>query len=108
MNSVLLHVRIEFLQLESFRSIFFVLSADVAAGSGNVRCFLLGAGLTVPGELARVTGLSRVDAGLGNHALVKEGFAVRLSPGTYRLVERQAAAAYRERFGKIESGADRH
>ena len=53
------------------------------------RCFLVGAGLTVPGELARVTGLSRVDAGLGNHALVKEGFAVRLSTGTYRLARRQ-------------------
>jgi hypothetical protein len=49
------------------------------------RCFLDGAGLTVPGELARVTGLSRPDAGLGNRALVKEGSAVMLSPGTYRL-----------------------
>jgi hypothetical protein len=29
------------------------------------RCFLLGAGLTIPGELARVTGLSRPNAGLG-------------------------------------------
>jgi winged helix DNA-binding protein len=49
------------------------------------RCFLDGAGLTVPGELARVTGLSRPDAGLGNRALVKEGYAVMLSQGTYRL-----------------------
>jgi hypothetical protein len=49
------------------------------------RCFLDGAGLTIPGELARVTGLSRPDAGLGNRALVKEGYAVMLSPGTYRL-----------------------
>ena len=49
------------------------------------RCFLDGAGLTVPGELARITGLSRPDAGLGNRALVKEGYAVMLSPGTYRL-----------------------
>jgi hypothetical protein len=49
------------------------------------RCFLEGAGLTVPGELARVTGLSRPDAGLGNRALVKEGHAVMLSQGTYRL-----------------------
>lgn len=49
------------------------------------RCFLDGAGLTFPGELARVTGLSRPDAGLGNRALVKEGYAVMLSPGTYRL-----------------------
>src|SRR5262249_47369596 len=36
------------------------------------RCFLDGAGLTIPGELARVTGLSRREAGLGNHALVAE------------------------------------
>jgi hypothetical protein len=49
------------------------------------RCFLEGAGLTIPGELARVTGLSRPDAGLGNRAMVKEGSAVMLSYGTYRL-----------------------
>jgi hypothetical protein len=49
------------------------------------RSFLTGAGLTVPGELARVTGLSRPDAGLGNRALVHEGFAVMVSQGTYRL-----------------------
>jgi hypothetical protein len=49
------------------------------------RCFLDGAGLTVPGELARVTGLSRPDAGLGNRALVKEGYALMVEPGTYRL-----------------------
>lgn len=51
------------------------------------RCFLKGAGVTIPGELARVTGLSRPDAGLGNRALVKEGYAVMLSPGTYRLAD---------------------
>src|SRR5215813_9912855 len=39
------------------------------------RCFLAGAGMTIPGELARVTGLSRPEAGLGNRALVEEGFA---------------------------------
>ena len=49
------------------------------------RCFLAGAGMTVPGELARATGLSRPEAGLGNRALVAEGFADMLSPGTYRL-----------------------
>jgi hypothetical protein len=49
------------------------------------RCFLDGAGLTVPGELARVTGLSRPDAGLGNLALVKEGYAELVSRGTYLL-----------------------
>lgn len=51
------------------------------------RSFLTGAGLTVPGELARVTGLSRVDAGLGNRALVAEGFATSPSRGVYRLSE---------------------
>jgi hypothetical protein len=51
------------------------------------RCFLHGAGLTLPGELARVTGLSRPEAGLGNHALVAEGYAVRIGPGTYRLAK---------------------
>jgi len=49
------------------------------------RCFLAGAGLTVPGELARVTGLSRVEAGLGNRALVAEGYARMLRPGLYQL-----------------------
>jgi hypothetical protein len=49
------------------------------------RSFLAGAGMTVPGELARVTGLSRRDAGLGNRALVAEGFAVSPARGTYRL-----------------------
>ncbi len=49
------------------------------------RCFLAGAGMTFPGELARVTGLSRVDAGLGNRALVAEGFATMVGRGVYRL-----------------------
>jgi hypothetical protein len=49
------------------------------------RCFLDSAGLTVRGELARVTGLSRPDAGLGNRALVREGYAEMLGPGTYKL-----------------------
>ena len=50
------------------------------------RAFLAGAGMTVPGELARVTGLSRPEAGRGNRALVAEGYASMLSPGTYRLI----------------------
>jgi hypothetical protein len=50
------------------------------------RAFLAGAGMTIPGELARVTGLSRRDAGRGNLALVAEGFAELLARGTYRLV----------------------
>jgi hypothetical protein len=49
------------------------------------RCFLMNAGLTVPGELARVVGLSRPEAGLGNRALVAEGFATMLGPGRYTL-----------------------
>ena len=49
------------------------------------RCFLDGAGLTVRGELARVTGLSRADAGLGNRALVAEGYATMREPGVYAL-----------------------
>jgi hypothetical protein len=51
------------------------------------RCFLAGAGMTIPGELARVVGLSRPEAGRGNRALVKEGFATMPAPGTYRLPE---------------------
>lgn len=49
------------------------------------RCFLAGAGQTYRGELARVTGLSRAEAGKGNRALVAEGFAIMLSPGVYKL-----------------------
>jgi hypothetical protein len=49
------------------------------------RCFLSSAVMTVPGELARVTGLSRPEAGLGNHALVAEGFATSPSRGVYVL-----------------------
>jgi hypothetical protein len=49
------------------------------------RSFLTSAGMTIPGELARVTGLSRPDAGRGNRALVAEGFATMPGYGTYRL-----------------------
>ena len=49
------------------------------------RCFLAGAGMTVPGEMARVTGLPRPEAGRGNRALVAEGYATMPSPGTYQL-----------------------
>ena len=52
------------------------------------RCFLSGAGMTVRGELARVTGLSRHEAGRGNRALVAEGFATMPATGEYWLVER--------------------
>jgi hypothetical protein len=49
------------------------------------RCFLNGAGMTVRGELARVTGLSRTEAGRGNLALVAEGYATMLERGVYQL-----------------------
>jgi hypothetical protein len=59
------------------------------------RAFLSGAGMTLRGELARVTGLSRPDAGRGNRALVDEGYATMLAPGVYRL----AADSQREICG---------
>jgi hypothetical protein len=49
------------------------------------RGFLSGAGMTIPGELARVTGLSRVEAGRGNRALVAEGYATTPERGVYHL-----------------------
>ena len=50
------------------------------------RCFLSNAGMTVPGELARVTGIPRPDAGRGNRALVAEGFATSPARGVYHLL----------------------
>jgi len=47
--------------------------------------------MTFLGELARVTGLSRPEAGRGNRALVEEGYATMLQRGVYRL-ERLAEA----------------
>jgi hypothetical protein len=49
------------------------------------RCFLAGAGMTMPGEMARVTGLPRPDAGRGNRALVAEAYATMPATGVYRL-----------------------
>jgi hypothetical protein len=51
------------------------------------RAYLSSAGMTLRGELARVTGLSRVEAGLGSWFLVDDGVALRLKPGVYRLRE---------------------
>jgi hypothetical protein len=59
------------------------------------RAYLEGAGMTLLGELAKVTGLSRVEAGRGNHALVDEGFAVRVEQGVYRLAD------FEERAGRL-------
>jgi hypothetical protein len=49
------------------------------------RCFLAGAGMTLPGEMARVAGLPRPEAGLGNRALVAEGYATTPASGVYQL-----------------------
>src|SRR5437879_3933745 len=49
------------------------------------RAYLAGAGMSVLGETARASGLSRVDAGSGNHQLVDEGYAIRLRQGIYAL-----------------------
>jgi hypothetical protein len=51
------------------------------------RAYLAGAGMTVLGETARASGLSRVEAGSGNHQLVDEGYAVRVRQGIYALAE---------------------
>jgi hypothetical protein len=56
-----------------------------AAMKEIARCFLAGAGMTVPGELARVTGLSRPEAGRGNRGLVAEGYATSSATGFYQL-----------------------
>ena len=62
------------------------------------RSFLAGAGVTVRGELARVTGLSRSDAGLGNRALVADGYATSPATGVYRLANGDPAATPRPGF----------
>jgi hypothetical protein len=56
------------------------------------RAFLAGAAMTIPGEMARVTGLSRPEAGRGNRALVAEGYAAMPAPGFYTLSERVSDA----------------
>lgn len=58
------------------------------------RAFLSSAGMTIPGELARVTGLSRPEAGRGNRALVAEGYATMLAPGFYQLAESSALTSH--------------
>src|SRR5687768_15547820 len=53
------------------------------------RAYLAGAGMTLLGETARASGLSRVEAGQGNHQLVDEGYAVRVRPGVYVLASNE-------------------
>ena len=55
------------------------------------RSFLGSAGMTIPGELARVAGLPRPEAGRGNRALVAEGYATMIDRGTYRLAPTASA-----------------
>jgi hypothetical protein len=54
--------------------------------------FLTGAGMTVPGELARLTGLARAEAGLGNRALVADGLATTPARGVYVLRQKVASS----------------
>jgi hypothetical protein len=49
------------------------------------RAYLAGAGMSLLGETARASGLSRVEAGSGNHQLVDEGYATRVRQGIYAL-----------------------
>jgi hypothetical protein len=67
-------------------------SRDVAVRE-IARCFLAGAAMTFPGELARVTGLSRPEAGRGNRALVAEGYAMMPAPGVYHLADLRVESA---------------
>jgi hypothetical protein len=69
-----------------------VVSREVALKE-IARAYLRGAGMTLRGELARVTGLRSPDAGRGNWALVDEEFADRLAPGVYRLHEMPEVAS---------------
>ena len=66
------------------------------------RCFLAGAGMTLRGEMARVAGLSRPEAGRGNRALVAEGYARMLSPGVYQLAETPAIGRSSSTAGETE------
>jgi hypothetical protein len=66
------------------------------------RAYLAGAGMTPRGELARVTGLKSPEAGLGNWALVDEGFADRLGPGIYRLATLRSSLAAVPVVGQFE------
>ncbi|MGE0121302.1 MAG: hypothetical protein AB7U25_00090 [Vicinamibacterales bacterium] len=79
-------------------------SRDVALREVARAC-LAAAGLTVRGELARVSGLSRADAGRGNRALVAEGYARMLTPGTYGLAPRRRGKGLRGAVGCLQTAA---
>ena len=65
------------------------------------RAYLIGAGMTLRRELARVTGLSAPEAGLGNWGLVDEGFAERLAPGVYKLTDLEKAVHKSHRTASV-------
>ena len=65
------------------------------------RAFLASAGETIPGELARVAGLSRPEAGRGNRALVAEGYATMSAPGFYELADTTSANIVLQRCGTV-------
>jgi len=67
-------------------------SRDIAVRE-IARCFLAGAAMTFPGELARVTGLSRPEAGRGNRALVAEGYAMMPASGVYHRADLRVESA---------------
>ncbi len=50
------------------------------------RAFLEMCRMTYRGEFAKALGITRKEAGLANHALVKESFAARVSTGVYKLI----------------------
>src|SRR2546426_4412702 len=60
------------------------------------RAYLAGAGMTLLGETARASGLSRVEAGSGNHQLVDEGYAIRIRQGVYALASLKEAESRRQ------------
>jgi hypothetical protein len=50
------------------------------------RVFLQMCRMTYRGEFAKAFGITRKEAGLANHALVKENFAARVSTGVYKVI----------------------
>ncbi|MEE2790813.1 MAG: crosslink repair DNA glycosylase YcaQ family protein [Acidobacteriota bacterium] len=58
------------------------------------RCFLAGAGMTIPGDLARFTGLSRQEAARANRELLADGFATTPRTGVYRLADTEETPAH--------------
>ena len=69
--------------------------AEKEALTEIARAYLKGAGMTLRCELARVTGLSNPDAGMGNWALVVEGFPKQVRPRVYRLTDFDQRLAWR-------------